>query len=220
MTNKKCNLIIVTYFLGYNFLYSIIANFIVGLNAGNDDLIMLVIYGLILLNFVIIAKDFLKKEFNKFIINLKSYVVPIIKYFFLHYFAIFASSLFISIFFSLNNTANNIIVENSLSQLPISTIFSAVIFAPIVEELVFRKAIFTVFCKKNIYTGIIVSSLLFGFLHVYSSIFTQDFADLVNILTYSASGFVLCKASIDNDNLFCSIAIHLLNNMIGVIALL
>lgn len=220
MTNKKCYLIIITYFLGYNFLYGIIASFIVGLNLGNDDIVMLMIYGLVLLNFILIAKNYLLEEFKRFIGNGKSYIGPIIKYFFLHYFAIFASSLFISIFFNLMDTANNIIVEESLSKLPISTIFSAVIFAPIVEELVFRKAIYTVFSSRNINTGILVSSLLFGFLHVYSSLFTKDFADLINILTYSASGFVLCKASVNNDNLFCSITIHLLNNLIGVIALL
>ena len=51
-------------------------------------------------------------------------------------------------------------------------ILAVVIFTPIVEELVFRKAIFGLF--KNKWVGFAVSTLIFGLIHVTGEIFNSS----------------------------------------------
>lgn len=93
-------------------------------------------------------------------------------------------------------------------------IFVTVIFAPIVEELVFRKAIFSLF--KNASIALVSSSLLFGLIHVVSEPDILGF--IVNLITYSASGFALGYIYIKNNhNIYSSILIHAFYNAIAVL---
>ena len=91
--------------------------------------------------------------------------------------------------------------------------FSSIcIFAPFVEEIVFRKCIFSYF-NKDIY-GILVSTLAFGLIHVISSL------DFIHILPYLFAGALFSLAySLSKRNIWVTIAIHSIVNLISFIIL-
>lgn len=103
------------------------------------------------------------------------------------------------------------------------------VFAPIVEELVFRKAIFGLI--KNDKTAIIVSSLTFGLLHVTTEIInlvsTASFGiiPLMNVLVlslpYVGMGFFLGYwYSRNNRNITLLIGMHAISNIFSGLLIL
>ncbi len=104
-----------------------------------------------------------------------------------------------------------------------------VIMAPILEELVFRKAIFRLF--KNKYLAMIVSSLIFGMLHVISpaietlmlcfsgeATYLNFICEIIYIIPYSLMGLGLCIAFVKSENnVNSSIFAHMINNGISYI---
>lgn len=99
--------------------------------------------------------------------------------------------------------------------------FMSVFIGPILEEIVFRGAIFrTLRHKKSFLFAAIVSALLFGFVHVQSSLFAGDFQDLIYIILYGSLGFILAYAYEYNKSIMASITIHVLYNFIITAVLL
>ena len=88
-------------------------------------------------------------------------------------------------------------------------ILSTVIFAPIVEEILFRYSLSTLF-KSNI-VFIIISSLIFGLLHGIG----------IATIVYVLMGAILAYTYIKTDkNVFASSIIHIINNAFGVLSML
>ena len=115
---------------------------------------------------------------------------------------------------SLNQQA---IEQSLLSSTGVLMIFITVIFAPVLEELVFRKAMFRFF--KNHWIAMVVSSLVFGLIHVTSETNVLDF--VTNLITYSASGFALGYVYIKNkNNVWASILVHAVANAVSIIFIL
>lgn len=111
--------------------------------------------------------------------------------------------------------------------------FATVIFAPILEELVFRKSIFNLFPKKP-YLALVVSSVAFGALHVVSTaigiipdIFNGNatYLDFITeffyIIPYCLMGYALGYTYIKSDkNIVAPIFAHMLNNLLSFIMIL
>lgn len=107
-----------------------------------------------------------------------------------------------------------VIVEMLSSNGFIFTFLSAVLLGPIVEELVFRKAFFGII--KNQKIAIVVSSFLFGLIHVTSepSLSTM----LVQIIPYVTLGFVFGYLYIKHEkNIVIPIIVHMLSNFISIV---
>ena len=84
--------------------------------------------------------------------------------------------------------------------------------APFVEEIVFRKAIFSFF--KNDWLALLTSTLAFALIHVISSL------DFIHIFPYLAAGFIFSLAYIlSKRNIWVTIIAHSLINLISFIAL-
>jgi membrane protease YdiL (CAAX protease family) len=93
-------------------------------------------------------------------------------------------------------------------------VISAVIIGPIVEELVFRKAMFGLI--KNNIIAIVVSSLIFGAIHLTAEASIAE--ALINGISYFAMGLVFGFIYIKNNrNIMAPIAVHILVNLISVI---
>ncbi len=110
-----------------------------------------------------------------------------------------------------------IIMESLQGNGVILMIISAVLLGPIVEELIFRKAIFGLF--KNNTIAMIVSSFAFGIIHVLSE---PSFIDLlINIIPYVVMGFVFGYLYVKHErNLFVVTFVHILTNLISIISIL
>jgi len=103
-----------------------------------------------------------------------------------------------------------------ISQYPFFMFLSTVIIAPIVEEIIFRFAIFKPLSLKNKPIAYIFSSFLFGFLHISTSlIFMRNFNELYTLPLYISSGLVLAYVYDKTDKLAAPILVHMLNNYMG-----
>lgn len=99
-------------------------------------------------------------------------------------------------------------------------ILSAGILGPICEEVVFRKAFFNV-CKTR-EMGILLSSLCFGVIHMFSSIGLYDMYSITLMtMPYIFSGIALGLLYIKNDcNIMVPTIVHMLSNIISMIGIM
>ncbi|WP_042274766.1 CPBP family intramembrane glutamic endopeptidase [[Clostridium] dakarense] len=124
--------------------------------------------------------------------------------------------LLVGIFILINTSSANEILNTSSSKemlytgnLIINSI-KVVMIAPILEEIIYRKVIFTRLAKKtNISIGVILSSIIFGLSHAKDSMF---FAILF--------GVVLCILYLKYENILVPIFLHFMNNLMSTLILL
>ena len=111
--------------------------------------------------------------------------------------------------------ANQYYIENMAFAYPILVIIMTVVFAPFVEEVVFRLA-FMKGLERWPWVGILGSSFIFGLMHV---IFTGDF---IFLISYMAMGIPLGYSYYKTGNIWYPTAIHFLQNLyaIGMVLLL
>lgn len=137
-------------------------------------------------------------------------------------------------YIELDSTSENqqLITEMLTSSIPsaILTIIPTVILAPILEELVFRKALFGL-NQKIPALGIIISSIIFASIHVVSGIFSNSIlflagketfdaiiVECIYFFSYFTDAVVLSLAYyLSNYNIYVTILIHLINNLISVV---
>ena len=195
-------------------------------------ILQIVIYGIAIIGVVILMWKPFEEDLKR--INKKTFAFGAMG-FGLLYAANIVGTIFLTLIGVMNfkSNASNQDAINSMFNTSIPNLIILfiviVIMAPILEELVFRKAIFKQF--KNKYLALIVSSLAFGMLHVISSallVFINitngeaaffDFVlELIYVIPYSLMGFALGIAYIkSNKNIVSSMFAHFLNNLISYI---
>lgn len=116
-----------------------------------------------------------------------------------------------------SQSANQMNVETIMATAPLPMIIAVVVFAPIIEELVFRGIIFRSLRKFNVPLAIIVSGFLFGFIHVSSAVFAGDFSQLLQVLPYMAMGIVFAYSYEKSKSISVPIYLHMINNLVSVL---
>ena len=117
-------------------------------------------------------------------------------------------NLLLYLLFTKSISGNENLVRNMLKSYPIYSIFSTIVFAPIVEELAFRKSIQNMITNKKIF--IVVSGLFFGWLHVAGNI--NVWSDMLYIIPYSIHGGLFAYFLVKTDNILVPMGFHLLHN--------
>ena len=118
------------------------------------------------------------------------------------------SNFIINFFVKTGISANEETIRETFKISPIYIFFSSVIFAPVVEELVFRQSLKNIIPNKYIF--IIVSGIIFGGLHVITSL--TSVTDLLYLIPYCAPGFAFAYILADSDNIFIPISLHFMHN--------
>lgn len=134
-------------------------------------------------------------------------------------FAGFLSDILSRIFnFAPGEAVNQEVIVSALrSEGMVLMFISAIILGPIVEELIFRKAIFGLI--KSDKMAIFVSTFVFGLIHLLGEASIQ--AALVNGISYFVMGFVFGYIYIKNNrNIMIPIAVHILSNLVSVLFIL
>ena len=144
--------------------------------------------------------------------NYKNCFVNCAKYYLLAITIMMISNLFISTINSGNIAGNEEAIRETLAKAPIYMYFSAVIIAPLLEELVFRQAIRNIFTNNKLF--IIMSGLIFGGLHVIGNINTP--IDILYLIPYSIPGFAFAYMLTKTNNIFVSTGFHFLHNAITI----
>ena len=103
-------------------------------------------------------KNYFKDFLNNFEQSFKYYLVGLI--------IMIISNLIIVVFINNKIASNEESVRSLIDILPLYMIFSVSIFAPLTEELIFRKGIREIFNNKYLY--IIISGIFFASMHVTS----------------------------------------------------
>lgn len=119
---------------------------------------------------------------------------------------------------NLETSENEELVRKLIKILPVYMTFSTVLYAPFVEELLFRKAIRKIIKGDDKYTKItyvIVSAVIFGLLHVIT--LDASFYDLLMGIPYMVVGLSLGYIYSKTNNLFSTIQFHLMHNTILLI---
>lgn len=182
----------------------------------NSELYLQIINLLFSIIFMIILFIINRK---KLIESFKKINLNTIKKIFIYWLAIYATTTIISLIFSplLNNIPENENLARSLIlKYPLINIITVIIIAPFVEEMAYRFYPRKIFNNKLIF--IIVSSLIFGFIHV--SNFYTSIESLIHFLQYSIIGSFIAKIYYETDNIFSAIILHSLHNLIALLAFL
>lgn len=94
---------------------------------------------------------------------------------------------------------------------------ATIIFAPIVEELVYRYGIYGMF-KKNHFFGCIIATFLFAFSHVWRFVVMEGkWIQLIAMLPYLAFGLGLNILYQRTKNVIYPIMLHMVINVIGML---
>ena len=121
----------------------------------------------------------------------------------------------VTLFISGESANENAITQQAQSNFGLILVTS-VLLAPIVEELFFRGIIFRSVAKYNVVLGMVVSSLIFGFVHIYQAVFAGDLSQLYYLIQYGGMGVVLAWVYVTRRNIVSAIFVHMLNNAISI----
>lgn len=154
----------------------------------------------------------LKEDIKDLKENHESYFKTYFKYW-LFILAVMMISNILIMFITENQTSGNEeAIRNILSKSPIYAYFSGVIFAPIIEELIFRRSIRNIIPIDSLF--ILVSGIVFGGLHVVTGY--SGPLDLLYLIPYCTPGIVFASILTKTDNVLVSTSIHFMHNGILV----
>lgn len=123
------------------------------------------------------------------------------------------SNLFITVILGKTIAGNEETVRNYIKTAPILMAISTVLFAPINEELTFRKSIRDAINNKWAY--VLLSGIIFGGLHVIS--YVSSPLDLVYLIPYCSLGISFALLYYRTNNIFSSISMHMMHNLLSII---
>lgn len=217
MKNKLLKIIksisIIFLILCFPIIFFSIINLDINNISNNDYIIYLTLANLILtIIFIFIYKDTLKKDIKNFKNNLIKNIELGIKYWIIGFIIMLTSNLIITLGLNKELAGNEQIVRNYIDLFPSLMIFNTVIYAPITEELAFRKSIKDAITNKWIY--VITSGLIFGLLHISSYI--TNWTDLIYLIPYSSLGIAFALLYHKTNNIFSTITMHALHNLLTI----
>ena len=163
---------------------------------------------ILLIILIIIYRKELYKEWKKFKDNLYPNIDFGFKCWFIGLVVMFASNIFINIVLKNGQAANEQAVQEMISYAPLLMVLNAGVIAPIIEELTFRKAFKNMI--KNKWGFILTSGLIFGALHVVTSI--TSIVDLLYIIPYSSLGIAFSYMYYKTNTVYTSISMHMIHN--------
>ncbi len=165
---------------------------------------------IILTIFIFIFRKTLIPEFYEFKKNGKKLIKDNYKYYLYGLLIMFVSNLIISSFIDM--PTNEELNRKILFELPIYSVISIAIIAPIVEEAMTRIILKDTFKHEFIYY--LLSGLIFGSLHMLAS---ESIKELFYIIPYGALGFVFAMIYKKTNNVWTNIFFHALHNTIALL---
>lgn len=163
--------------------------------------------------FILIYKEDLINDFKKFKNNIYKNLLFSIKYWIIGLFIMYVVNLFIKYILRMDIPSNEDIIRSYININPLLMAFNTIICSPINEELVFRKSIKDAINNKWVF--ILVSGLLFGFLHVVTYI--NSITDYIYLIPYAAFGICFSYIYYKTDNIYSTISIHIMHNILAFI---
>lgn len=178
-------------------------------NIISNLLYLIVLVGLFYNSFI--------EEFKIFKNNYKKCIKTGIKYWGIGLIGMIICNLIINlVIFKGNISANEELTRELIFDFPLYSFISAVFIAPVIEEIIFRKAFRMAF--KNVIVFAVTSGFFFGLLHATTAIETP--LSLLYILPYGALGAAFAVSYHKTETVFTPIVIHAMHNALTIILLL
>ena len=215
-------LIFILLFLGMS-LFPYIPILIFNINMDNFLPLVRIIYTFImdLLYMVIVFmvyKNDIINNFKSYFRNFKDNFKLSFPYYIIGLVIMIISNNLISIIFTSASANNEEAVRSLIDSYPLYMIFSVTIYAPFIEEILFRKSIRDMFnanSKFIKYLYVIISGLVFASMHVLGM--TTNITDYLYIIPYMALGCSFALIYYKTNNIFSSIVLHSMHNILAVI---
>ena len=181
-------------------------------NFSFDIILMLIIFLIYKKNIITDFKNYFKKFSENFETSFKYYFIGLI--------IMITTNVLIIIFLNNANANNENLIREYINLYPLYMLFSISIYAPFVEELIFRKSIHDIFLpyKNNFitkYLYIITSGFIFASLHVVG--LSKNIIDYIYIIPYLSLGITFAALYHKTNNIFSTIIIHSMHNTITLI---
>ena len=223
LSNKRILLIVLNYFIGYMFLYPLfiqIMSLKLQLDTNIQDVLSLIVYiGMIGFS-AFVGLPILKESMQRFPRVVKFFESVLLTFVALYFISGITSTI-VMLLTNTDQSANQMVIIEAFKENPALIGFSILIYAPFVEEMVFRGAIFRGLRSRcSFVTAGIISGLSFGLIHVFDSLIIGNFADLWYLLTYGALGFLFCYSYEKNHSIFAPMLLHFMNNSLGLIGII
>ena len=174
-----------------------------------DLLFMLIVY--------LSYRKKINKEFKDYFSNFIDNIELTLKYYIVGLIIMIVSNLIINLFFTGGIAGNEEKVRSLLTNYPLYMIFSISIYAPFIEEMIFRRSIKDTFIKETKYTKylyILTSGLIFGGMHLLEA---TKAIEILYIIPYGALGIAFAANYYKTNNIFSTITIHCIHNTVTVI---
>lgn len=157
----------------------------------------------------------IKKDFKPFFKNFWKIFEESFKYYIIGLGIMILSNLIIGYILKGGVAANEEIVRNQIELAPFLMFLEVAIYAPIAEELLFRKSFREVINNKWLY--ILISGFIFGGLHVIGN---NKLIELLYLIPYCSLGFTFSYIYAKTDNIYSTITVHSLHNTITILLFL
>lgn len=161
---------------------------------------------------VFLFRKKLKEDVQGLKKNHENYFKTYFKYWLLALAVMMISNLIIMFITENQTSGNEEAVRRLIIRSPIYAYFSSVIYAPFVEELIFRRSIRNVIPIDSLF--IVVSGFIFGGLHIITGY--SGPLDLLYLVPYCVPGLIFAYILTKTDNVLVSTGIHLMHNGIMV----
>ena len=175
-----------------------------------------IIYIVLLIGTIIVFGRQMLHDFKIFKEYFREYNILILKTWGKALVTIIIINLIIQIFTNESSATNQKNLQEMFNTLPIAVAALSIIYAPIVEESLFRGVIRKFINNKYLY--IIFSGVLFGALHVIDDF--QTVQELLYIFVYSALGMYLASLYYKTNNICTNMYMHFLQNTLSVVGML
>lgn len=199
-------------FLGFELLYYIIADIInldlstLSFNATMFLNILKYVFFTVLL--IIIYHKYLVEKWYDFKSNFSKYFDFSLKYWLTGLVIMYISNIIITMFTNdIGQNEQN--VQNIINNSPLIALSMTTIFAPFIEEMIFRKSLQDCFTNKTLF--IIISGFIFGYLHI------MGLNELILIIPYGSLGIAFAYILSKTNNIYCTILMHMLHNGLATI---
>ena len=223
LSKHSCSILLFSYFILYLGVYQLFFMDEILETMGFQTYIMINIVVMVafLIFFIVIGFRWYDAQWNKFCDIFRSGALEVLKGVLL----LFALNIFVSIFiqmiFPITPAENQVNNEFVMMLSPFNAIFGSAIFAPFIEETVFRGCIFAKIRERHsFWLAAFINGTLFGFLHIFASILARNWINCVYIFLHGTLGMVLCLPYERTGSIFTSIFTHSLFNLLGILMML
>lgn len=219
--------LLIHYFIGYMFLYPYLISQIDTLLFNTERGIHPRLYTgfviFMILSTIAIVYDPLKRSLKMFQSNFAVNLTSATKHYGYLFVANFMISLILASVFKVTDpSSNQEIVSEMIQMAKIPMFLSTVIFAPIVEEIIFRGVLYqNLRSKTKFYLPMAISILIFGSMHLIAGFNEgKGLFEFVYLIQYGAMAFFMISSMESTNSIIGAIIVHLFNNLLAFISIL